>query len=151
MMNEIYKNSFKEVYDILENTEKELVDKIPKKFMDFLKSNMNKDYKTDIKKDEKISNQKLLSETEAILTLIYKSYWATDEEKKKLAIKEKKELLEKENNREEYIKKDIYETFEKRKNTNKNNENSLENNLIVIEKESFIKKILNKIKNFLKK
>ena len=151
MMNEIYKNSFKEVYDILENTEKELVDKIPKKFMNFLKSNMNEDYKTDIKKDEKISNQKLLSETEAILTLIYKSYWATDEEKKKLAIKEKKELLEKENNREEYIKKDIYETFEKRKNTNKNNENSLENNLIVIEKESFIKKILNKIKNFLKK
>ena len=46
MIDEIYRNSFKEVYDILENTENELIAKIPTKFMNFLKENMNVNYKT---------------------------------------------------------------------------------------------------------
>ena len=35
MIDEIYRNSFKEVYDILQNTENELVVKIQTKFMNF--------------------------------------------------------------------------------------------------------------------
>ena len=62
MIDEIYKNSFKEVYDILENTEDELVSKIPDKFMNFLKENMNPNYKTNINKDEELDKQHLLKE-----------------------------------------------------------------------------------------
>ena len=81
MIDEIYKNSFKEVYDILENTEEDLLSKIPNSFMNFIKNNMNVDYKTSINLNETIDKQHLLKETEAILSLIYRSYWATDEEK----------------------------------------------------------------------
>ena len=143
MIDEIYKNSFKEVYDILENTEDELVSKIPAKFMNFLKENMNPNYKTNINKDEELDKQHLLKETEAILSLIYRSYWATEEEKKEFSQKDKQELIEKEEKRkEQYPVNDIYEVFAKRKNINNI---TVDNNLMVIKKESFIKRIFNKI------
>ncbi len=143
MIDEIYKNSFKEVYDILENTEDELVSKIPTKFMNFLKENMNPNYKTNINKDEELDKQHLLKETEAILSLIYRSYWAIEEDKKEFSQKDKQELIEKEEKRrEQYPVNDIYEVFAKRKNINNI---TVDNNIMVIKKESFIKRIFNKI------
>lgn len=75
MKDENYKNALKEVYDILQNTDEELVAKIPQKFLDFVKENMNREYISNIDYNIEIDNQKLLPETEAILSLIYKSYW----------------------------------------------------------------------------
>lgn len=149
MIDNIYRNAFKEVYDILQNTEDELVEKIPDRFINFIKENMNVDYKINIRKDIEIDKQKLLKETEAILSLIYRSYWATNEEKKEFAIKDEQEHNENEKRKkEEYQGKDIYEIFEKRKNINKV---TLDNKLMVIEKESFIKKIFNKILSIIHK
>lgn len=79
-----YKNAFKEVYVILENTDEELVKKIPNKFLEFIKNNMNKEYQTNIKTNIGIDKQNILKETENILALIYRSYWETEDEKKKL-------------------------------------------------------------------
>ena len=149
MIDNIYRNAFKEVYDILQNTEDELVEKIPDRFINLIKENMNVDYKINIRKDIEIDKQKLLKETEAILSLIYRSYWATNEEKKEFAIKDEQEHNENEKRKkEEYQGKDIYEIFEKRKNINKV---TLDNKLMVIEKESFIKKIFNKILSIIHK
>ena len=107
MIDEIYKNSFKEVYDILENTEEDLLSKIPNSFMNFIKNNMNVDYKTSINLNETIDKQHLLKETEAILSLIYRSYWATDEEKNEFAKKDNLELIkEEEQKKEQYQGKD---------------------------------------------
>lgn len=147
MIDEIYKNSFKEVYDILENTDQELLDKIPTKFMDFIKDNMNTDYQTNIKTDLEIDKQTLLKETESILSLIYRSYWATDEEKQNFKLKENEELLKAEELKKSKYK-DIDEIFQKRKNLNNV---TLDNNLMVIKKENFIKKIFNKILSIFRK
>ena len=149
MIDEIYKNSFKEVYDILENTEEDLLSKIPNSFMNFIKNNMNVDYKTSINLNETIDKQHLLKETEAILSLIYRSYWATDEEKNEFAKKDNLELLkEEEQKKEQYQGKDIYKVFEERKNLNTI---TVDNNLMVIENESFIKRIFRKFLNIFKK
>ncbi len=149
MIDEIYRNSFKEVYDILENTEEELITKIPTKFMNFLKKNMNVNYKTNINPDEEIDKQYLLKETEAILSLIYRSYWATDEEKQEISRKDQQEYIKKEEKKkEQYEGKDIYQIFEERKNLN---QITLDNNLMVIRKENFIKRIFNKILNIFKR
>ena len=149
MLDEIYTNSFKEVYDILKNTESDLTARIPHKFIIFLKENMNVNYKNNINPNEDIDKQHLLKETEAILSLIYRSYWATDEEKKEFIIMDKNELIEKEKNKkEQYNGKDIYQIFEERKNMNKI---TIDNNLMVIKKENFFKKLFNKIFKFLKK
>lgn len=148
MIDELYRNSFKEVYEILENTENELLAKIPIKFRNFIKENMNENYKTNIQLDVDIDKQLLLKETEAVLSLIYRSYWATDEEKREFAIKDKQEFIKKdEEKKEQYQGKDIYKIFEERKNISKI---TIDNNLMVIKKENFIKRVFNKILNILK-
>lgn len=148
MINEVYRNSFKEVYEILKSTENELLAKIPTKFINFIKNNMNENYKTNIQQDVDIDKQPLSKETEAILSLIYRSYWATDEEKQELAIKDRQDIIEIEKKKkEQYQGKDIYGIFEERKNINKI---TIDNNLMVIKKENFIQKFFNKILSLLK-
>ena len=43
-----YRNAFKEVYEILKYTDIDLVNKIPKKFINFLRANMNNDYEFNV-------------------------------------------------------------------------------------------------------
>ena len=149
MIDEAYRNSFKEVYVILENTENKLLSKIPTNFMNFIKDNMNNDYETNIDPSVDIDKQKLLNETEAILSLIYRSYWATDEERKEFEVQDQKDFIEnEEKKKEEYPVKDIYQIFEERKNINKI---AIENNLMVIKKENFIKRFFKKILNIFQK
>ena len=76
MKDEMYANALKELYDILQNTEEELLTKIPQNFLDFVKENMNQEYISNIDYNLEIDKQKLLPETEAILSLIYRSYWS---------------------------------------------------------------------------
>lgn len=149
MIDEAYRNSFKEVYVILENTENKLLSKIPTNFMNFIKDNMNNDYETNIDPSVDIDKQKLLNETEAILSLIYRSYWATNEERKEFEIQDQKDFIEnEEKKKEEYPVKDIYQIFEERKNINKI---AIDNNLMVIKKENFIKRFFKKILNIFQK
>ena len=70
---------------------------------------MNENYKTNIRIDVDIDKQKLSKETEAILALIYRSYWATDEEKNEFKEKKIKEKIEQQRKYQENLK----ETFEK--------------------------------------
>ncbi len=140
MIYNMYTNAFTEVYYILQNTDESLLNKIPNKFIQFIQNNMNRDYNVEIKKDFPIDKQPLLKETEAILSLIYRSYWATSDEKLEFANKDKQEFLE--GNKNQNLK-DIYEVFENRKNINNI---TINNNLMVIPKENFMKRLLNKIK-----
>lgn len=96
MIDNTYRNALKEVYIILENTDQELLKKIPNQFLKFLQNNMNPYYQTNIRKDIEIDKQKILKETESILALIYRNYWATEKEKIEFANKDQKELIEQE-------------------------------------------------------
>ncbi len=147
MVDNAYKNAFKEVYEILQNTDDELVNKVPKKFVAFLKDNMNVEYQTSIDKNVDIDKQLLLPETEDILSLIYRSYWATEEERIEIYNKDKKELTEIEENKKNKYK-DINDIFAKRKNINNV---TIDNSLAIIQKESFVKRLFKKILNIFKK
>lgn len=148
MIDNVYKNALKEVYDILENTESSLLEKIPQKFLSFIKENMNTSYKSNINFEIAISKQPLLKETESILALIYRSYWATDTEKQEFYLKDKNEFMNNEKlKKQEYQGKDIYKIFEERKNIDKI---TLDNNLMVIKEEGFWKRFFKKILNIFK-
>lgn len=144
MKEEVYRNAFKEVHEILKNTDEELVEKIPKKFLTFIEENMNNEYECNIQSDVDIDKQNLLKETEAILALIYRNYWATEEEKQEFELKDQAEKEAKEKAYDERIQR----IFEERKFVSKEPENK---ELIVKPKENFIKRIINKIKSILKK
>lgn len=148
MIDSIYKNALKEVYDILENTESALLEKIPQKFMNFIKENMNVSYKNNINPEIELAKQPLLKETESILALIYRSYWATDSEKQDFYFKDKNEFINNEKiKQKEYQGKDVYKVFEERKNIDKI---TLNNNLMVIKEEGFWKRFFKKILNIFK-
>lgn len=147
MIDSMYRNAFKEVYEILENTEVELLEKIPQKFIEFLQTNMNKGYKTSINNNIELSKQSLLPATEDVLALIYRNYWATDEEKLAFSKKDKEDFSKIEENKMNQYK-DINEIFEKRKNTDNV---ILDNSLTIVKKEGFFKKFFNKILKIFKK
>ena len=144
MIDNFYANAFSEVYFILNNTDEKLLNKVPKKFINYLEKNMNKDYKVKIQTDIYLDKQNLLKETEAILALIYRSYWCADEEKNEFA-----NCYENKSLKPEEIQKykNIDEIFEKRKNINKI---TINQDLMVIPKENFIQKIFRKMKKAFK-
>lgn len=79
-----YEIALTEVDEILNFTDTELVNKIPVAFRKFIEKNKNKDYRPNITPGIPISEQVIKKETEAILSLIFRSYWATEEEKREL-------------------------------------------------------------------
>lgn len=72
-----YRNAFKEVDEILKHTDIYLVNEIPKKFIYFLRANMNNDYKFNVQEGLCLNKQNISEEANNILALIYRDYWAT--------------------------------------------------------------------------
>lgn len=150
MTNNTYPNALKEVYDILENTDEELVNKIPKNFMEFIHENMNTKYQSHINPNIDIDKQTLLYETSAILSLIYHNYWATEDEKKYLIEKD-------------LVKSADYNNFEKKDYTSnitnqENNKNektiskiSQNTSLVPIAKDTIIIRFFKKLINIFKR
>lgn len=143
MLDESYKIALCEVEEILKYTDEELVNRIPDYIKEFISENKDLEYIADINQDMPIQNQVLKEETEIILSLLYRSYWCTQEEKAEFAEKDKQEfeLIEREK-REKYNIDNIFNS-----NTNENYKSIIkEQALVEVKKESIFTMILNKIK-----
>ena len=133
-----YRNAFKEVDEILKYTDIDLVNKIPKKFINFLRENMNNNYEFNVQEGLHLNKQKLSEEANNILALIYRDYWATEEEKEEFRKKDEEERKLNEEKLKHIFDRKDNEQIEEKKN----------NQLIKIEHESFIKRLFSKIKRF---
>ena len=136
--------AYKEIYEILKIFPSELVNKIPKDKIDFFYKNMDNNYEYNISK-ETFDGQTMLEETAAILTILFRDYWATPEQKEKLVnfTKNAQNVIAEEN-------KQKYNTDNLFKNRNKsiNNMENIQTEQAIVEyKESLFKRIINKIKN----
>ena len=137
--------SFSEVYDIILHLEKELYNKIPQKFIQAIEQNRDADYEFNIDYSKNINEQKLLPDTRVLLSLIYRDYLCSSEERQKLIEKDKIELKQYEKNlQEKYNTENLY----KNKNTSNIKENTGFKPVSMEQyKESVIKKIINRIKS----
>ena len=133
-----YRNAFKEVDEILKYTDIDLVNKIPKKFINFLRENMNNNYEFNVQEGLHLNKQKLSEEANNILALIYRDYWATEEEKEEFRKKDEEERKLNEEKLEHIFDRKHNEPIEEKKT----------NQLIKIEHESFIKRLFSKLKRF---
>ncbi len=88
-----YSEAITEVLEILANTNKEDVDKIPAKFIDFLKQNKSTTYKPKLDHTKRIKDMNLRKETIGILTIISKKFWCNDKQREKLDKKLKENEL----------------------------------------------------------
>ena len=93
-----YKNALAEVDYILGITSKELLKKIPKPFLDFIKEQKTNNYQFTLNEELPLTKQPLKAETKAILSLIYRNFLCSREQSRKSKIDDiielKKQQLE---------------------------------------------------------
>lgn len=144
-----YKQSLKEINTILDFMGNEYIEKLPKKLVRFIKENMDISYEDNIDQSTPIDKQPLKNDTKILLSLMYRNYWC-DEDKKK-------QLIEEDANKKREYEKEIYEKYNPDnifKNRNKVIEDikiNEDEKQLLVPKETFFKKLINKIKSFFKR
>lgn len=129
-----YRQALFEVYKILENTDEEIKNKIPEKFIKFLKENMDTNYKFELEKGKELVKQNLKDETKQIIALIYKKYICDDEEvinNYEIDFNKNKKFKEENIHKDKDVK-------------------NIEKSLLEIKEEKWYKKLINKILKFFK-
>lgn len=151
MVSVAYREAVTEVLDILKHMEESYISKVPKKFMEFLEKNKDKDYNPNFDHSKKLNELNLKEKTKDILAIIYMNYWC--DENKKIEYKKllnENEKIYQEEIREKYNPDNIFKKKEEKvQNIQKSD---FENLPIEVKKdESFFRKIINIIKNIIKK
>ena len=143
-MENFNKKAVSEVIEILEHTDKEIVEKIPKKFIEFLFENKENNYIPNIDFYDENWEKSIQEDTQAILALLYKDYIASKDEKLKILKEEQEEKIKLEKElKEKYNPDNIF----KKKNTEE--KIYIDNvQLIEVKKTSWFKKILDNIFKF---
>lgn len=146
-----YKDAFAEVYVILEYLDEEDYEKIPENLLKVIEKNRNKEYKYEMNDEFDLEKQPMLVETKAILFNIFRDYLSTPEQKEKI-IKMQKEDMEriKKKKSEEYekamAKKQIFEMSKDDEEGEKD-----QTSLVEVKKESFWRKVLDKMNKLIRK
>ena len=155
MFSNEYREAAVEVLDILDNTNKSDVDKIPSNFIKFLVDNASEDYKVNLDHSKLISEMNLKEKTKEILGVIYINWWCDKKDKenymkqiKELEMKRQAEINEKYNPNKIFENKNKIQEY-----TNETKMDTVQNETVtMIEyKESIFKKIWNKILSFFNK
>lgn len=142
MINNVYAKSYTEVLTLLKCLSKEEYSKIPKKEIDFLEENCDKEYNFEIDKSKDLTEQNVSREANAVIVVLFRKYFASDEQKEKLkTILMQNYRKDEEQKRQLYGNKDIFK---------KKDEQPKEAQMIEY-KESIITRFINSIRNFWKK
>ena len=132
--------AYKEVYEIIKYIPEEDYKKIPKSMIKVIKKGMDKSYDFKVTEFEDFQKQEMLSETECILAIFYRDYWASEKERNRILMSEEQDRIN---------------TYKVRYKDIKNQVDRVqpawdENNSILAVKDSFFTKIIQKIKDFFK-
>lgn len=144
MVKENFALAYKEVIELLKFFSLEDIEKIPDNFIKALLANMDENYEYVVDEEKTFEEQTMLEETKTIFAIIARDYWATDYQRQRILAKEANDIR-----KEEEAKKRLYNTDNLFKDKKKYIGSS--DNLPVEVKESFFKKIINKIKSIFKK
>jgi len=84
--------AYAELDQILKHSSKDVIKAIPKSFFEFLHNNMDKNWRCNLDFSKKLKNMDLLRETRVLLSLVYRDFICSEEERKELVEKERLEL-----------------------------------------------------------
>lgn len=152
MVNERYAIAMAETLHYLKGISQKDVDKIPNKFMTFLKDNASKDYKCEFDYTKPLGKLNLKNETRGLIAMICLNYWCETEEQK---IKFRNHLNVNEQAYQEELKRkyNIDDIF-KKKDIISNEKIIFKNNELPIEvktENNIIKRLIDFIKKFFNK
>lgn len=137
------RQAFADLSVIIKMMPKYMQKRINTKFINLIEQNKDTNYVSNIDPNIPLKSQELSETTQALLALIYRDYLCSKEERKQLLIAEKQELQKLEDE-----KKKRYEINFAKRNQSQNIESTTTAIVEYKKEESFIKKIMNKIKNF---
>lgn len=142
-----YAIAYKEVLEILKYIPKIDYDKIPSEKIELYKTMQDKYYNFKYDPSKTLDEQNVSKRAKAIIGILFRDYWATEEQREKIIRKQKNDRLILEEQ-----KKSLYDTENifKKRNICSETETKEEVSEMVVYKTNFITKIFNKIKNFLK-
>ena len=139
------KKAYSEIYEILNLMEEEYVNKVPQKLRDLFKMEKEDNFSVNINTDKPLENQNLQKDTLTILAILYINYWSESDEEKQELIKLFRDVDKR--NEEFYSTENLFKKQEKKANLNENTTNLQ----LIVPKNNFFIKIINKIKNLFKK
>lgn len=143
-MNEEYSNAYSEVVGILDNIPTAMYKKIPTDMINVFRNKCNSNYKFEYNIYKSLDEQNISEYAKLIIAILFRDYWATEEQKQKILTKEEYDKLKiEQEKREKYNSDNI---FKKRQESYENNEEVIQNVSMVKYEESFITKFLNMFK-----
>ena len=153
MTNE-YRRTLSDIDIIINEMEESQKNKIPAKLRKIIHENKLEDYKSNIRTDIPLEEQKIHPDTQAYLAMLYLNYWCEDENEKaelKKTLDENEKIYQKEIE-EKYSIENIFKNRKEKQIIKEEPEEEInEETQIMPYKESFIKKILNKIFSFFRR
>lgn len=147
MVNERYSIAMAETLHYLKGISQEDINKIPNKFMEFLKVNADQNYKCDFDYTKSLKELNLSNETRGLISMICLNYWCETEEQKSNF---RKHLSENETRYQEELKKkyNIDNIFKKKEPIQKVESIDTNKLPIYVEQPNIIKRIFNHIIKF---
>ena len=142
-----YSEAIVEVLEILQYSDDNIIEKIPKKLIEFWQKNKSTTYKPNLDHSKSINEMDLKKKTKSIISMIYLNYLCDGEEKNniRLILKDNEEKYQQEL-MEKYNSDNI---FKKHNQKQELAENVVATNMTMVEyKEPLFKKIINAIKRF---
>ena len=145
MVNVEYKIAYNEVLEILKHISKEEYNKIPQNIIKTFKLNASSENNFRYNPNKTLQEQNVSETTRTIIAILFRDYWATNEQKEKIISVQNKER--------EKIEKYNTDAIFKTKNTGANEQNSLieETRMIVVNEEKWYKKLISLIKGLFNK
>lgn len=141
------REAISETLEILKNVDKYFIERLPKKFLDFLEENKSNTYIPNLDYTIDLKDQNIREETKNLLGIMYLNYWSTSEEKKEYI-----KLLNENEKKYEEKKYDTNNLFKIEENKNMSTEEKVINEVALVQQnESFFRKVWRKILNTLKK
>ena len=146
-MDEKYKNSLTEVYEILKLMPESILNKIPQNLKNIIENERNTDYKITVKEPLKIEDFQY--ETIVLLGMIYRDFLCSDDERKEILEQEKELMIQYE--KELKIKYDVNNLFANKKSVSQVNSENQENLPIKVEEKKWYNKLFDLLKKLLKR
>ena len=136
-------NAAVEVNSLLENVSEEVLKKIPKEFIEYLKEIESYDYYFEYDTSKTLNEQNFSNEALKLIGLIYKDYLCTENERKDyISVLNEYNFKLEEEKREKYNTDKIF---------NNKKQNKEDNKALIECKETLFAKIISKIKSFFSK
>lgn len=140
---------YSEVYSVLNLLDENDLRRIPEDILFFIKANMSEDVDY-MDKNQSLDEIKITREAEDMLALLTYHYLCDDTEKVEVnKIMEENEKKHQEELKEKYNPDNVFNNV--KSSEEQSNSSTIEMSEIIVTKESFISKIINKLKGFFKK